>query len=345
MIRRAAAALLGLATLPVPALPATAAGPDGLRTPPEHRRGEEQTYLTYPEWFLVFSPREFAEHVRDQPPSRFPLLTHVAQFWQGYAAVHRATREAYPVNAEYHVMVMVIGVSTTVEYGLRQGYETLVGRLTELFDGTGSDEDRIAARVAADYAAFLDGRAWFEFDFWAPLREVWSAPILGPDPVRSWERRYALTTEYAAKALYGALILRATRSSFETPKLVTLAVVDRLPEDGEAVPGLEVLEHFDDGAALVSLPRYQRFTDGALALARGGARFLEIAGNRGPILVSALAEPGWEPPAGIRELLRQPVLTGPPRERVLLELRVPALSQGLQRLSREARRVEHVFDY
>jgi hypothetical protein len=342
------AAALALLVALGPAAPAAwpAAAPTTPRTPAEHRRAEEQTYLTYPEWFLVFSPREFADHVRREPPSGFPLPTHLLQFWQGYAAVHAATRDAYPVNAEYHVMVMVIGVSTTVEYGVRHAYETLVGRLTELVDGTQSDEDRIAARVADEYASFLDGRAWFEFDFAKPLREVWSAPLWGRDPLRKWERRYALTTEYAAKALYGALILRATRSSFEVPKLVTLAVVEGLsPEASERVPGLEVVERFPDGAALVSLPRYQRFTDGALALAEEGASFLEIAGNSGPILVSALVAPDWRVSEGQRELLRQPLLTGVPRERVLLELRVPTLAADLRRLSREALLVEHVFDY
>jgi len=32
--------------------------------PPEHRRGEEQTFLTYPEWFLVHSPAEYAAFVK-----------------------------------------------------------------------------------------------------------------------------------------------------------------------------------------------------------------------------------------------------------------------------------------
>ena len=34
-------------------------------------------------------------------------------------------------NPGYHLMVMVIGVSTTVEYALKSAYETLIGRLTE----------------------------------------------------------------------------------------------------------------------------------------------------------------------------------------------------------------------
>ena len=77
--------------------------------PPEHRRTPDQTFLTYPEWFLVHSPAEYAEYVKDRTPTRFPFIGHTCQFWQGYGAVNRAIKE-YPFNFGYHVMVMVIGV-------------------------------------------------------------------------------------------------------------------------------------------------------------------------------------------------------------------------------------------
>src|SRR5439155_1295656 len=78
------------------------------------------------------------------------------QFWQGYGAVYSATRKDYPFNFGYHVMVMVIGTSTTAEYALRAAYETLIGRLGELTATHGlTDEDRYAAAVAQDYVDFI----------------------------------------------------------------------------------------------------------------------------------------------------------------------------------------------
>src|SRR5689334_1861545 len=98
--------------------------------PQEHRRGPEQTYLTFPEWFLVFSPAEFAAFTKDHSPSEFPFLGHIGQLWESYAAVTRATMDdRFAFNGGYHVMIMVIGVSTTVEYAIRSAYETIVGRL------------------------------------------------------------------------------------------------------------------------------------------------------------------------------------------------------------------------
>ena len=62
-----------------------------IAAPPEHRRGTEQTFLTFPEWFLVHSPAEYAVYVKENPPDTFPFWGHIGQFWKSYAAVTRAT--------------------------------------------------------------------------------------------------------------------------------------------------------------------------------------------------------------------------------------------------------------
>ena len=61
-------------------------------TPEEHRRTPEQTFLTFPEWFLVHSPAEYAAFIKDQRPSDFPYFGHIDQFWQSYRAVYDAIR-------------------------------------------------------------------------------------------------------------------------------------------------------------------------------------------------------------------------------------------------------------
>jgi len=92
------------------------------RTPEKYRRDAQYTYLTIPEWYLVWSPQEYAEFVVDQSPSEFPYLGHLKQFWRGYRDVAERARD-YPRSADYHIMIVVIGASTTVEYGLKGLYE------------------------------------------------------------------------------------------------------------------------------------------------------------------------------------------------------------------------------
>jgi hypothetical protein len=328
------------------------AGAQSISAPPEHRRGEEQTYLTYPEWFLVHSPAEFAAFVRSEPTSEFPFLGHVGQLWSSYAAVTRATGDAHlAFNAGYHVMIMVIAVSTTVEYALRSAYETIAGRLAELtFGNRRTEEDAFAARIAENYVDFIRVRPWYEYDFLSKLKALWrDTSLFGPGFVRKWERKYALTTEYAIKALYGWAIEKATKASYEEALPVTALVVDQLPEQ-TTLPNTEIklLAKLEDGAALIIVPRYAAFKSHALALSRQAANFREIAGNgeSASILLSVLVPTGWNIPTdGARVVFAQPILTRPGTERVAFVVPVRSLGELLRRLDADRIDIEHIYDY
>jgi hypothetical protein len=316
-----------------------------LTTPERHVRGTEQTYLTFPEWFLVFSPAEYADFVNDHRPTQFPFLGHVAQFWDGYARVTLAASDGYPPNPGYHAMILVIGISTTVEYAIRSAYETLVGRLSEAASGeTVTPEDRLGAAVAREYVDFIRVYPWYEFDFLEPLNRLWRQPAVGPGMPRKWERRYALTTEYLVKGGYGWLIRKATKASYDEPLPVTAVIVRSLPESFTPPRDASLVERRPDGLALLLLPRYQAFTEHATALARQGAAFEEIAGNRSVILVSALIPAGKPLPAG-KILFTQPIITRPGSRRVALVVPVPELSERLLALQSSGAMLEHVFDY
>jgi hypothetical protein len=334
----AAGALVGAVASVAPA-PAIA--------PPEHVRGVEQTFLTYPEWFLVFSPAEYASYVRRSSPDGFPFLGHVGQFWQGYAAVTRQSHAmGHELNPGYHLMVLVIGVSTSVEYALRSGYESLLGRLSQATAGAPTPEDVLAAHVAQDYVAFIRELPWYEYDFTSQLGAVWAQPAMGPDMARKWERRFALTTEYGIKALYGQLIKLGTKSIYDTPLLVTAAVVQPAPRADAKLPELKTLKALPDGAALVTVPRYEAFTHYAQALAAQGVEFQEIAGNRSILLVSLIGDQQWQPHTGIEQrLLEQPILTQPGRKRVVATAQVQHLGAALREWAQAGVQVEHLFDY
>jgi hypothetical protein len=296
--------------------------------PQEHHRGPEQTFLTVPEWFLVFSPEEYAIFLRDNPPSGFPFFGHIGQFWQSYAAVTEAT-SSYPFNTGYHVMVSVIGLSTTVEYGLKGLYECLIGHFTELTSGGAETaEDEIAADTAQSYVDFIKHTPWYEFDFTTPLENVWTKTgATGAKPWRKWERKYALTSEYIVKSGYAWLIGKATRASYARPLLETYAVV-----------------RTQGGETLAKLPRYQAFTDQARVLANNGTDFIEIAGNRGDILASVIVPRGASALSKTRVLYSQPILTQPEKERRALVVKVENLG-GFLRSIPSSTVIEHIYDF
>jgi len=337
-----------LVALSLAALAGLAPAADAVLTPPEHRRSEDQTFLTFPEWYLVHSPAELAQFLSVQrAPSEFPWGGHIAQFWQGYRRVAHETRDQ-PFNAGYHLMVSVIGTSTTVEYGLRAAYESTVGRLAEATsDGMPTPEDQLGARVAEAYVDFIRVDPWYLFDFVGPLRELWSeTPALGPNLLRKWERRFALTTEYAVKAGYAWLIKLGTQSVYEPARPVTAIVLDRAPQPlPKTLPELRRIES-STGDVLVTVPRYRAFMAYAQALAGQGLAFREIAGNRGPIVASVIERSTAAPPgAPLRTLFVQPILTQAGWERRVVAVPVAELAAQLRRWRSAGVQVEHLYDY
>ena len=320
-----------------------------IATPPEHRRGEEQTFLTFPEWFLVHSPAEMATYLSaKRAPSEFPWGGHIGQFWQGWRAVTHETRD-YPFNGGYHAMVSVIGSSTTVEYGLRAAYESTVGRLAEASsDGMPTAEEQLGARVAQAYVEFIRVDPWYLFDFITPLRTLWAdTPAVGQNLLRKWERRFALSTEYLVKAGYAWLIKLGTQSVYEAAKPVTAVALDRMPSKLPAnLPDLKRLEGGVDGAVLVTVPRLRAFMAYAQALAAQGITLHEIAGNRGVIVASVIERSDSAPPAApLRSIFVQPILTQRGWERRVVAVPVPELSAQLRRWRAADVQVEHVYDY
>ena len=336
-------ALVGLRTTTL----AADKGTERVVAAPADRRGEEQTFLTFPEWFLVFSPAEYAEFVRSHNPDEFCFWGHIGQFWSSYGQVIHQTRDhGEPTNWGYHVMIIVIGISTTAEYAIRSAYEQLVGRISGALSNGRTAEDDFAAQVAQEYVDFIRVRPWYEFDFTARLKRLWTqTSLFGPHFGRKLERRYALTTEYLVKAVYGKIIEKATHMAYEKPIVTTSVVVSAWPACNRVAPDVELVSQLGEDEALLALPRYQSFMVSAMALAMCGANFKEIAGNHSVILVSALGTLGQTQPPGTEVMIRQPIITQPGREREVLVVPVMKLALVLRGLTSQGLTLEHIFDY
>ncbi|MBS1914053.1 MAG: hypothetical protein JST22_18850 [Bacteroidetes bacterium] len=332
-------------------VPGHAAAADRIAPPPiapaEYRRPEDNTYLTIPEWYLVWSSDEYAAFIADRPPSRFPYFAHLGQFWSGYRIVYDSISGRYPFNAGYHLMIAVIGASTSAEYGIKACYEKLVGRVTEAAGfGARTAEDSLAETTMQSYVKFIRVEPWYRFDFLAPLKGLWTRTgFIGGDPLRKWERKYFLTSEYAAKAAYGWLLKQAAGAVYEEEKEVTAVVLDRLPAiSTDSMPEFHPLRSQAGGEVLCTLPRYQAFTDYARMLARSGVNILEIAGNTGDILLSAIVPEGYDD-SGLRILMRQPLATKPGLQRIVMAMPVRELAGTIRRVDHPPLVIEHVYDY
>jgi FAD/FMN-containing dehydrogenase len=313
---------------------------------PAALRAEGQTFLTLPEWYIVWSAEEYADALAHGPPSAFPYFESNAQLWRAYRTVYHRT-EGYPPNAEYHVMNCVIGASFTSENVVKAFYETTIGRIAEAFadrteaGGVDTPEDRFAADVAERYDRFIRSRPWYEFPYREALDELWSLEGDTSSWIRSAERRMFLTAEWGVKSVYAGLIGGGSQSAYGPEETTTTAWIVR-GEETELPRGVTSVERFGR-EEIVELPRYEAFRFAAADLVERGARFREIAGNTA-IAIEVRGPRGMEVGQGAEVLVRWEVLTSPDEERALIVVPVRSLHRVLGGLPSGAR-IDHVFDY
>jgi len=317
-------------------------------TPQIALRPPDQTFLTYPEWFLVFSPAEQADYFKMRTSTTFPYMKHVDQMWGGYDVMYDQIKDNFPFNTGYHLMIMVIAGSTTVEYSIKSFYETIIGRITDTdANEEMTVEDKFNADYEHSYVKFIEALPWYQYDFNHQLKTLWSnSSFSGPHLLRKLERRYYLTTELLVKSSYGWLIGLATKSAYETASLQTAVVMDKLPTGLDTSSFVQNLKELPNGMVLANLPRYAEFSTSVNKLAKEGVCFKEIAGNKGAIMLTVLAR---KPPVSLtgnyKMLFVQPIVTKPGLNRIAIVTTVGNLGATLKMLSQDSVTIEHVYDY
>ncbi len=311
---------------------------------PGYQRPEESTYLTYPEWAIVYAAREYAGFVQENRESHFPYWAYIGRFWQDYATVIRATSDA-PFNFANHQMIVVIGTSHTIEDLIQWAYENALGRITEWTSQERIGVDIYQANVAAEYAAFLDQVPWYQFPYaekHAGLMAVVRAP--GEDQVRTTERKRAFGLAYSIKQTYADLIKSALAATSD-PAFLDIHVWAKGPV-AEAIggePDTTIEKDFGADGAVFVTRRYQVFTEMIPRLIAKGVTFVEIGGND-EILLTMRSNDALETPAGTRLLFSYQLPADPAVRRSGLTAAVRQLHTVLPALAKQAR-LEHVYDY
>lgn len=319
-----------------------------LNTIKGYRQPEAQTYLTLPEWFLVYSPDEYARYIASQRPSGYPYFGAIGQFWAYYGEA-RAQARPYPYNLGYNVMVSVIGGSFTLENAIKGAYENTIGRVSEwtLTGDQRTPEDEFAAAMARDYVRFIRIDPWYEYGFWTQFTHLWTdTPLFGRNPIRKFERKFALSAEYLVKSAYGGVIKLATKSAYGDAEDRVLAVVRQLPpKPAFTSPQIKVLKTFEPGLSVLSLPRYEAFLAAAREVTQAGGEFVEIAGNQ-QIFLTTLKAGDASAASGIGRVdFSKPVLTQADQHRLGMTVPVSKLGQVFSELDQKGFALEHIYDY
>jgi hypothetical protein len=312
---------------------------------PEETRNEVDSYITYPEWSIVYAYDDFAAATRRGSESDFHYLESIRSFWTSLCAVKRVAPQHGQVALDYNAMLYVIGPSFTAEMSAKSLYENTIGALTAWIRGpTRTPEDEFALSVADDYAHFLRQTPWFAYPFFDTLKRFWTeVPLTGGNPVRKIERRIGLSIEYGFKTIYAKAIGILAGVSPAALRIRS-AVVGLETSDIAAEPRIVFIRK-SGNLSIIETPRYQTLTEILHGLAERGREVSEIAGNRN-ILVTVLS-PQCAPLAleEFKTLFTVPIQANPGWCRHALDVRVPRLTFLFRSLAQTKNEVEHVFDY
>ena len=239
-------------------------------------------------------------------------------------------------------MIWVIASSSTVEYGMKALYETLIGRLTDTKEVV-TAEDQFNAQFARSYVDFIKDRPWYEFDFKSQLGKLWATSFWGDHFFRKIERKYMLTCELMVKWAYGKLIGMGTQTVYGAALPTTIVVVDKIPTDFATE---NIIQTFPDQSAIIKLPRYDKFNSASIELAKVGVVFKEIAGNTSAILLTVLTDAEREINYdNAQTIFIQPISSNRTLKRIAFAIPVAQLSGLLKNLNEDGIEVEHVFDF
>jgi len=315
---------------------------------PNYLRPEDDTFLSYPEWYIVWSYQEKADFQEHKLPSGFPYLGAVRQYWGSYCGIFRLIHGKYSANFGEQLMLVVIGTSFSAEYILKGAYEKTLGAFSEWTSGNQpTEEDKLAYQVAREYADFVHVRPFYEFHFARQTNRLWkTTPLFGAHNLRKWERKLYLTLDYTAEAFYCWIIEKLTHVTYGFEPSETYAWIENTADDAlSGFPRVKVVKEVGRNAFIVDIPRYQEFTSITSALAQQGTQFVEIAGNS-QLLVSLVAPSSYrDAPENATLLFSQPVLTHPEYSRFVLSCPITSLSGWLKSLNTRGILIEHVYDY
>ena len=310
-------------------------------------RGEERTFASFPEWYIVYSAQEYADFTaKDGRPSQFPYFATTGQYWDSVTYT-RAALGTTTLDSNTNTVLRFIGASFSFENTVIGVYERTIGRLTEELNGKHkTSEDQYTDKVAREYGDFLTHTPWYQFPYGQKLVGLWKTYGWSSLTPRGIERRAVFTVGYALKGLYALVMGKLSQASLGTAQLTTSFVSEHVARDALAVmPSIEIVEEFPDGHIAAKAPRYRAFKGTVEQIARAGGSFQEIQGND-QIMVTIVAEAGTTCIRDRKDVIfAMPILSSAAMSRYALRVPVTGLTTVVRELDECGVVFEHVYDY
>jgi hypothetical protein len=311
-----------------------------------YRRKLNNNFFTFPEWYIVYSFEDFGRFLDRASESQFNYLGHIFGFWRSFCTINRAVPATGESLTEVKTMIYIIGISYSVEYAVKGFYENTIGRVFEWIRGEKrTPQDEFGRAVLQDYAAFLYTIPWYKYPFREKLDGLMAISAPTPSPLRSWERDFALGTEYFVKIGYAALIQKALDAGGDDEPRDIMFVVAAPPQALAKEPRIKPVRALTAQWQLVQTPRYKDFTEILKGLLDQGYGVAEIAGNH-DILITVIAPDATKLDIkGTTELFSLELDARPGFRRAGLKAGVDRLVDINRELKARGASIEHFYDY
>jgi hypothetical protein len=312
-----------------------------------YRRNEDNTFFTFPEWYIVYSFEDFGRFLERGSESGFGYGGHILGFWRSFCTINRAVPDRAEGNFDVKSMIYVIGISYSAEYAIKGLYENTIGRISESVRGSApTPQDVFARATLRDYADFLYTVPWYKYPFRDRLGEMFTLSAPTSSRFRSWEREFALGAEYGIKMGYAALIQKALDASGDAEARHIMFVTAPLsPEQLARESRLKPIRLLSPSWQLVQAPRYKAFTEILQALIEQGQPVAEIAGNREIFITVVAPKTQKLDVADAAELFAIDLDARPGFQRVGMRAKIDRLVEVNRALKARQANIEHYYDY
>jgi hypothetical protein len=316
-------------------------------TEKNYRRPELNSYFTFPEWYIAYSFEDFGRVLDDKSESAFNYASQIFGFWKSFCTINRVVAGRGETPLETKAMIYIIGISYSAEYAIKGAYENTIGRVTEWIRGSQrTPQDLYARTVLQDYAASLYTIPWYKYPFREKLSGLFAITDPSASPVRTWERKFALGSEYLVKIGSAWLIQKGVDAGGdEAPRDIMFVVRTLPPEMLAREPRIKVVRALNADWQLVQVSRDKALTDILNRLLSEGYEVAEIAGNRN-ILITLVAPDSAKLSIGrAQELFSLPLDAKPGFRRIGLDAKIADLVQISRELKPAGVTIEHFYDY
>ena len=306
----------------------------------------EQTYLTLPEWYQVYSYNEFGDFLHSGGrQSDFPFLRSIKNFWSYYRlALNESKDEKF--NWQYNFVTWVIGANLSAEYFIKSVYENTVGTITQFISGSNTEADRFIANSWNNYAKKMYQATWYHYPYFDDLKGMWTeTSLFNKNFIRNFERKIAFSISYLIKGTYAKIwLLTAAQKENQTFSIVYAK--DKLALENE---GVIILKELSDDKYLIQTERYAGFKEVLLKLISKDVKFVEIQGHD-IIALSYLSNKELEPFSNSdgADILDKKKLFFEPNgytHRVTLRAKTKNLTEVIDAINLNGNKFEMIYDF